>query len=67
VGNEIEDVIKGKRWFVEIDIAAWLSTNISCRDSTILLIKVDQGAFIEVCRGDNLKYGLNITKLVIFQ
>jgi hypothetical protein len=43
----MEDVIKGKRWFVEIDIAAWLSTNISCRDSTILLIKVDQGTFVE--------------------
>jgi hypothetical protein len=67
VGNEIEDVIKGKRWFVEIDIAAWLNTSISCRDSTILLIKVDQGAFIEVCRGESLQHGLNDMKLIIFQ
>lgn len=63
----MEDVIKGKRWFVEIDIAAWSSTNISCRDSTILIIKVDQGAFIEVCRGESLLHGLNDMKLVIFQ
>ena len=27
VGNEMEDVIKGIRGFVGIDIAAWFSTN----------------------------------------
>jgi hypothetical protein len=64
VGSEMEDVIKGKRWFVEIDIAAWLSTNISCRNVAILLIKVDQGAFIEICRGESFKHILNVIKLI---
>jgi hypothetical protein len=45
--------IKGKGRFVEIDIAAWLSTNGYTRKSTVPLKKVVRGTLMGFWRGES--------------
>jgi hypothetical protein len=55
------------RGFVEIDIAAWLSTNGSCQYSKILPIKVAEGIVIEGGRRVSFRSMLHLPKLISFR